>query len=152
MDIGDFLTPERIVLDAKLRDKAHLIGEAARLCHVPPAGPPPAAIEGALLARERLGSTGLGAGFALPHARVEGLDDYAGLFLRLARPIEFDAIDGRPVDLAFVLLIPFATKTPHVAVLAAIARRIRDTTIAARLRTAGTQEAVHDLLTGMNTS
>ena len=98
------------------------------------------------------GSTGLGAGFALPHARVEGLDDYIGLFLRLARPIEFEAIDGRPVDLAFVLLIPFETRTPHVAVLAAIARRIRDTTVAARLRSAKTPDAAHDLLTGMNTS
>jgi nitrogen PTS system EIIA component len=152
MDISDFLTPERIVLDGKFRDKAHLIGEAARLCRVGPPGPPPAVIEGALLARERLGSTGLGAGFALPHARIEGLDDYAGLFVRLARPIEFDAIDGRPVDLAFVLLIPFETKTPHVAVLAAIARKIRDTTIAARLRTAKTPAAVHDLLSGMKTS
>lgn len=152
MEIGDFLTPERIVLDTKLRDKAHLISEAARLCHVPHAGPPPAAIEDALLARERLGSTGLGAGFALPHARVEGLDDYVGLFLRLAKPIAFEAIDGQPVDLAFVLLIPFETKTPHVAVLAAIARRIRDATVAARLRAAKTPDAVRDLLTGTKTS
>jgi PTS system nitrogen regulatory IIA component len=152
MDIAEFLTPERIVLDAKFRDKAQLISEAARICNALSPAPPPAVIENALLARERLGSTGLGAGFALPHARIEGLDNYVGLFIRLARPIDFEAIDGRPVDLAFVLLIPFDTKTSHVAALAAIARKVRDTTIAARLRTAKTPALVHDLLTSVNNS
>lgn len=106
-----------------------------------------ASVETALRARERLGSTGLGGGFALPHARIEGLADYAGLFLRLARPIDFDAIDGRPVNLAFVLLIPFETTTPHVAALAVISRKFRDAALVARLRKAGTPAAAYEALT-----
>ena len=86
----------------------------------------PEAVQAALAAREQLGSTGLGAGFALPHARIEGLDAYLGLFVRLAKPIDFEAIDGKPVTLVFVLLIPSETTIPHVAALAAISRRFRD--------------------------
>jgi nitrogen PTS system EIIA component len=152
MDIADFLTPDRIVLDAKLRDKAHLIGESARLCGTLVPEVAAESVEAALMAREQLGSTGLGDGFALPHARIDGLCDYAGLFLRLARPIDFAAIDGRPVDLAFVLLIPFDTTIPQVSVLAAIARRMRDTTVATGLRTARTPALVLDLLTGVTKS
>jgi PTS system nitrogen regulatory IIA component len=146
MDIPDFLTPARIALDVKPRDKTQLISETARLFGALVPGLAPAAVEAALHARERLGSTGLGAGFALPHARIEGLDDYAGLLLRLSKPIDFDAIDGKPVDLAFVLLIPFETKTPHVAALAAISRKFRDTARVQKLRKVDTQAAAYALL------
>jgi PTS system nitrogen regulatory IIA component len=152
MDIADLLTPDRIVLDAKLRDKAHLISESARLCGALVPGATAGPVEAALMAREQLGSTGLGDGFALPHARIDGLRDYASLFLRLARPIDFAAVDGQPVDLAFVLLIPFDTTIPQVSVLAAIARRMRDTTVATGLRTARTPAQVFDLLTGVTQS
>jgi PTS system nitrogen regulatory IIA component len=147
MDIADFLTPDRIALDVKPRDKTQFIAETARLfgCLVP--GVQAVAVETALRARERLGSTGLGGGFALPHARIEGLDDYAGLFVRLAKPIDFDAIDGKPIDLAFVLLIPFETKTPHVGALAAISRKFRDAALAAKLRKIGTPAAAYEALT-----
>nr|WP_294518263.1 PTS sugar transporter subunit IIA [uncultured Rhodopila sp.] len=147
MDIADFLTPDRIVLDAKPRDKTQFIAETARLFGAAIPALQPASVETALRARERLGSTGLGGGFALPHARIEELHEYAGLFLRLAKPIDFDAIDGRAVDLAFVLLIPFETKTPHVAALAAISRKFRDPALAARLRTIGTPAAAFEALT-----
>src|SRR5580704_15121438 len=120
MDISDFLTADRVVLDSRPRDKSALIGDIARsFARLLPALRPQA-VEAALLAREQLGSTGLGAGFALPHARIEGLETYLGLFVRLARPIDFEAIDGKPVTLIFVLLIPFETTIPHVAALAAI--------------------------------
>jgi PTS system nitrogen regulatory IIA component len=147
MDIADFLTPDRIVLDVKLRDKAQLISEAARLFGKLLPAVQPVAVEIALHARERLGSTGLGAGFALPHARIEGLDAYAGALLRLAKPIEFDAIDGKPVDLAFVLLIPFDPAKAHVAALAAISRKFRDAALVAKLRKADLPSAVYGLLT-----
>jgi PTS system nitrogen regulatory IIA component len=147
MEIADFLTPDRIVLDVKLRDKAQFISETARLFGKLVPAAQPVAVEIALHARERLGSTGLGAGFALPHARIEGLDAYAGLLLRLARPIDFDAIDGKPVDLAFVLLIPFDPSVAHVAALAAISRKFRDAGLVARLRKAATPAAVYELLT-----
>ncbi len=148
MEISDFLTPDRVVLEARSRDKTALIGEIAR--HFARSVPAlkAQAVETALLARETLGSTGLGSGFALPHARVEGLQAYAGLFLRLSKPIDFQAIDGKPVQLVFVLLIPFETATPHVAALAAISRRFRDADLAARLRTAKTPVEAYGFLTG----
>ncbi len=106
MDIADFLTPDRVTLNLRVRDKGHLITELTRLAasHAPAVSP--ATIEAALRARERLGSTGLGAGFALPHARIDGLKQFLGFLVRLARPIDFEAIDGGPVDLLFLLLIP----------------------------------------------
>jgi PTS system nitrogen regulatory IIA component len=86
-----------------------------------------------LLLREELGSTGLGAGFALPHARIEGLTDYLGLFIRLAKPIDFNAIDSKPVQLMFVLLIPSETTVSHVAALAAISRKFRDAALVTKI-------------------
>ena len=148
MDIADFLTQDHVVLDARLRDKTLLLTEAARLLGRAIPTLQPSVIEQALMDREQLGSTGLGAGFALPHARVEALRAYLGLCMRLARPIEFDAIDGKPVDLVFVLLIPTEPATPHVTALAAISRKFRDATVLARLRKAETQAAAYAVLTG----
>ena len=148
MDIADFLTQDHVVLDARPRDKTLLLTEAARLLGRAVPALRQSVIEQALRDREELGSTGLGAGFALPHARVEALQSYLGLCLRLARPIEFDAIDGKPVDLVFVLLIPTEPATPHVTALAAISRKFRDATVQARLRKAETQAAAYAALTG----
>lgn len=147
MEIADFLTPERVLLDVRLRDKSQLIGEIARGFGRLLPGLSPDAVETALAAREQLGSTGLGAGFALPHARIDGLDSYAGMFLRLAKPIDFDAIDAKPVRLVFVLLIPPEPATPHVAALAAISRRFREAGLVERLLKADTPIAAHDVLT-----
>jgi PTS system nitrogen regulatory IIA component len=138
MEIADLLTPDRIVLDLRSRDKSQLMGEIGRIFRRLVPALRPEAVEGALLAREQLGSTGLGAGFALPHARIEGLETYLGLLVRLARPIEFDAIDGKPVRLVFVLLIPAATEVSHIAALAAISRRFRDPERVAKLAKAET--------------
>ncbi|MEA2788176.1 MAG: nitrogen system component [Acetobacteraceae bacterium] len=147
MEIADFLTPDRIILDQRPRDKSQLIAEIARLFGRSMPAPPPDAIEAALLAREELGSTGLGGGFALPHARIEGLSDYLGMFVRLAKPIDFQAIDMQPVRLVFTLLIPSRSATPHVAALAAISRRFRDADLVARLMKAETQAIAYGFLT-----
>jgi nitrogen PTS system EIIA component len=147
MEITDFLTTDRVLLDVRARDKGKLIGEIARNFEKLVPALSPEAVETALAAREQLGSTGLGAGFALPHARIEGLETYLGLFLRLARPLDFDSIDGKPVQLVFVLLIPAETSIPHVAALAAISRRFRDATLVAKLRKAETQSAAFGVLT-----
>ena len=146
MEIADFLTPGRVVLDARPRDKAQLIAEIARLFSRH--GRKPDIVENALLARERLGSTGLGNGFALPHARIEGLHTYLGLFVRLSKPIAFDAIDGKPVTLVFVLLMPSETTESHVAALAAISRRFRDPELASKLQIAKNAETAYGFLTG----
>jgi PTS system nitrogen regulatory IIA component len=139
MEITDFLTPDRVILDLRARDKSHLIAEVARAAGRLLPALKPATIETALLAREQLGSTGLGAGFALPHARIEGL-------VRLAKPIDFDAIDGRQVRLVFVLLIPAEAVTPHVAALAAISRRFRDAERVGRLEKADSPAQAHAIL------
>lgn len=146
MEISELLTPDRILLDVRPRDKSQLIGEIARMFGRLVPGLKQEAVERALLAREQLGSTGLGAGFALPHARMEGLTAYLGLFVRLAKPVEFELIDGKPVQLVFVVLIP-GESTSHVAALAAISRRFRDAALVAKLKKAETQAAAYGFLT-----
>lgn len=146
MDIAELLAPARVVLDLKARDKANLLAALSRIA----AGSAPevsqAVVEAALTARERLGSTGLGSGFALPHARIDGLGRFVGLFARLARPIDFDAIDAKPVDLLFLLLVP-AGAADHVGALAAVSRRFRDPALAARLRATRTPADAFKMLT-----
>jgi PTS system nitrogen regulatory IIA component len=147
MEISDFLNPDRVILDLRVQDKAHLISEAARLfCRSVPMLDPNV-VEIALAAREQLGSTGLGGGFALPHARIDGLEVYLGMFLRLAKPIEFDAIDAKPVQQVFVLLVPSDATVPHVGALAAITRRFRDGGLVTRLREAKTPATAYGFLT-----
>jgi nitrogen PTS system EIIA component len=147
MEIADFLTRDRVILDVRPRDKTQLIGEIAQLFgRLVPALKPETVLT-ALLAREQLGSTGLGNGFALPHARIEGLTAFLGLFARLAKPIDFDAIDGKPVTLVFVLLIPPDSATSHVAALAAISRRFRDAALVTSLREAKTPVMAYGFLT-----
>jgi PTS system nitrogen regulatory IIA component len=147
MDIADFLTPDRIALDVRVRDKPALIAEIARQFARTTPTLQPETVQAALLAREQLGSTGLGSGFALPHARIDGLDPYLGLFLRLARPIDFEAIDGKPVQLVFVLLIPSESATPHVAALAAISRRFRNADLVTRLQRTKSPIEAYGILT-----
>ncbi len=142
MDIADFIAPDRIALDLRVRDKAHLLRELANRAEPAGEGVPADLILAALQSRETLGSTGLGKGFALPHARIEGLKRFVGLFARLARPIDYDAIDGAPVDLVFLLLMPAEAGKLHVAALASVARRFRDGGTVARLREADAETAL----------
>lgn len=148
MDIVELLTPGRVLLDVRVRDKGQLIHEIARAIAKSVDGVSADAIVASLTARERLGSTGLGNGFALPHARIQGLDRYAGLFARLAKPLAFDSIDGNPVTLVFALLIPAEGDKPHVAALAAITRRFRDAEMVGSLRGATTAAEAFALLSG----
>ncbi len=147
MEIADLLTPERVILDIRSRNKTQLFGDIARQCGRLVPAVRPDAVEAALLAREQLGSTGLGAGFALPHARIEGLDSYIGLFVRLAKPIDFDAIDGKPVRLVFTLLIPSNGPSSHVTALATISRCFRDPDLSTKIGLAATQVAAYGFLT-----
>ena len=92
-----------------------------------------------LLTREKLGSTGIGQGIAIPHGKVATLPRVYGLFARLATPVEFDSIDGRPVDLVFALLAPEHAGADHLKALAKISRLLRDPDVVAKLR--GTEDA-----------
>ncbi len=95
-----------------------------------------------LAARERLGSTGFGGGVAIPHAKLAGLPNVTGLLIRLAQPIEFKAVDDLPVDLAFALFSPTDAGADHLKALARVSRRLRDPGLVAKLRGAGSSDAL----------
>lgn len=126
-----------ILLDLDVRTKAALMHELAEVLARRARQAVPTVL-GALRAREALGSTGIGRGIAVPHARMPGLVGPASCFLRLARPIAFDAVDGQPVDLVFALVGPSEGAAEHLASLAAVTRRLRDADVAARCRAART--------------
>lgn len=146
MEIREFLDPSNIIPQLFSTDKTQALRELSRRASTV-LGLPQESIFNAIMAREKLGSTGLGQGFALPHARIDGLDHFFGLFARLGRPIAFEAADEKPVDLIFFLLIPANSVVNYVTVLASIARRIRDQDIAKRLRLAEDPAVLHALLT-----
>ncbi len=101
----------------------------------------------ALLQRERLGSTGIGSGIAIPHSKFESLASLVGLFARVEKPILFDALDGEPVDLVFVLLAPEGAGADHLKGLSKIARVLRNPSITAKLRASKDADVIHALLT-----
>lgn len=148
MRLTDLIKPDRIVLGLRAGDKAQALAEMAKRAstHVPVAS---AVIQAALAAREKLGSTGFGRGFALPHVRIEGLQSQFGMLVRLAKPIDYEAIDGKPVDILFLLLIPVETGNDHVAALAAISRSMRDEDNLAAVRKASDPAMLFDTLAAM---
>ncbi|GGL55723.1 PTS sugar transporter subunit IIA [Wenxinia marina] len=101
----------------------------------------------ALMEREGLGPTGVGDGIALPHARLEGLDRVRGLFVRLEKPLEFDAVDRQPVDLVFALLAPADAGVEHLKALALVSRTMRDSHTCAKLRANSDPSTLHAILT-----
>jgi len=100
----------------------------------------------ALLQREKLGSTGLGQGIAIPHAKIAGLNRVTGVFARLASPVDFDAIDDQPVDLVFVLLAPEHAGADHLKALAKISRLLRDPVMVSKLRGTDNAAALYAIL------
>ncbi|MDJ0738294.1 MAG: PTS IIA-like nitrogen regulatory protein PtsN [Gammaproteobacteria bacterium] len=131
--------------------KKRVLEQAARLLAA--AGPEPEAeqIFERLLERERLGSTGLAGGVALPHARMPGIEASHGAFLRLADAVEFDALDGQPVDLVFALLVPEDATEEHLQLLGRLASMFNDPLLCERLRDAEAEEALA-ILTGHSTT
>lgn len=101
----------------------------------------------ALLDRESLGPTGVGHGVALPHARMAGLDQIGGLFLRLKKPLEFNSVDRQPVDLVFALFAPEAAGVEHLKALALVSRTLRDESVCAKLRSNDDAATLHTILT-----
>lgn len=105
-------------------------------------------IVAALNERERLGSTGFGAGVAIPHGKLPGLTEVVGYFVRLNQPIDFQAVDNLPVDLVFLLLSPPDAGADHLKALASVSRALRDRQALAKLRGARSRDAIFALLTG----
>jgi PTS system nitrogen regulatory IIA component len=100
----------------------------------------------ALLQRERLGSTGIGDGIAIPHGRMAGIDRLVGLFARAEKPIDFDALDGQPVDLVFVLIAPEGAGADHLKALARVARVLRNPVVLEQVRAARDPAAIYAIL------
>jgi PTS system nitrogen regulatory IIA component len=100
-----------------------------------------------LMKREKLGSTGIGQGIAIPHGKVATLSRVYGLFARLPQPIDFDSVDGQPVDLVFVLLAPEHAGADHLKALARISRLLRDSAVVAKLRGTDDAEGLYAILT-----
>ncbi len=146
MKIAEFLAPEDVLVDLRAQQKRQLIAElggraAARLRL------PKDEIISALLNRETLGSTGMGGGIAITHARIEGVAMPFGVVARLQRPIAFDAIDDAPVDLVFLLLLPKADNADSLAALALVSRKLRSPGDVARMRRAQSAIDLYDALT-----
>ena len=99
-----------------------------------------------LFAREKLGSTGLGQGVAIPHGRIKGMKDAVGAFLRLTAPVPFDAPDGKPVNLVFVLLVPERATDLHLQILSELAQLFSDKSVREHLLMAESAEAAHKLI------
>lgn len=99
-----------------------------------------------LLERERLGSTGIGGGIAIPHGRMAGISAPLGMFARLAQPIDFDSIDERPVDIVFLLIAPEGAGADHLKALARVSRLLRDRSLVEKLRATDNADALYALL------
>ncbi|MCB1971274.1 MAG: PTS sugar transporter subunit IIA [Geminicoccaceae bacterium] len=100
----------------------------------------------ALLEREKLGTTGIGDGLAIPHAKLDGIDEVTGFFMRLSSPVDFDALDDQPVDMVFCLLAPCESGAEHLKALARVARVFRDEDLCAKLRHATSNSSAYALL------
>jgi nitrogen PTS system EIIA component len=143
--LNDLLRPEDVISALTVPNKKSLFVHLSRIAAK---GRPLSATEitERLLDRERLGSTGFGSGVAIPHGKIEGLDHVVGLFAKLASPIDFAAIDDMPVDLVFLLLSPPDAGVEHLKALARVSRRLRDKSFVAKLRGAGSNDALYALL------
>ena len=145
MEISDLLAPEGVSADLKATSKKQALQELAKRAQEV-TGLAERRIFDALLERERLGTTGVGMGIAIPHAKLHELDRLYGLFARLAQPSDFDAIDDAPVDLLFLLLAPESAGADHLKALARVSRLLRDKAMCAKLRGADNPDALFALL------
>jgi len=145
MKISDLLSPEDVMIDVRAPNKPLLLQELAAKAaislglRVDQVGP-------YLLKREELGSTGIGDGVAIPHARLPDLQRPFGLMAKLKVPIEFDAIDGQAVDIVFVLLLPANAENGQLGALALVARTLRSSEIRDRLRRAKDASGLHSVI------
>jgi PTS system nitrogen regulatory IIA component len=146
LEISDLITPDSVVAKLKVSSKKQALQELAQRAAKIARLPERRIFEG-LVGRERLGTTGVGQGIAIPHAKFPELNRLYGLFARLEQPIDFDAVDERPVDLIFVLLAPGDAGAEHLKALALVSRLLRNQTVCAKLRGSDDASALYALLT-----
>jgi nitrogen PTS system EIIA component len=145
MSLTDLIAPNAVIPALKVTSKKQAIQEiavkAAELT-----GHNERAIAEILLQREKLGSTGVGNGIAIPHGKLPKLNQLFGLFARLERPVDFESLDSQPVDLIFLLLAPETAGADHLKALARVARLLRDPDVAQKLRTSDDADALYAML------
>ena len=146
MPLNDILAPNAVIPALKVNGKKQALQElAAKAAEL--TGQNERAIFDVLMQREKLGSTAVGAGIAIPHGKLPNLNKLFGLFARLGRPIDFEALDGAPVDLMFLLLAPEGAGADHLKALARVARLVRHPEVASKLRQSADAEALYAVLT-----
>ena len=141
MTISALLSPDRIFIDADISSKKRLLEFIANAVATQ-FNLPQSALFNNLLDRERLGSTGLGKGFAIPHARLVNLDTTIACFIRLDQPVNFEAPDNQPVDLVFAIIIPENATDEHLKILSSLAKIFSQSEICEAIRNAGSSEEV----------
>jgi PTS system nitrogen regulatory IIA component len=146
MTLDDIIDSQSVLANLKAQNKKQLLQELSQALARRIAVDYRIIFE-TLLTREKLGSTGIGQGIAIPHGKLASLSRVYGLFARLASPIEFEAVDGQPVDLVFVLLAPEHAGADHLKALARISRLLRDPAVVAKLRGTDTPEGLFAVLT-----
>ncbi|HXP06743.1 MAG TPA: PTS sugar transporter subunit IIA [Stellaceae bacterium] len=147
LEIADLVTPRSVIAQLRAPTKRQVLQELARRAGTM-VGVADRRIYDALTERERLGTTGIGNGVAIPHCRLGELTRLYGLFARLERSIPYEAIDDEPVDLLFLLLAPADAGAEHLKALALVSRLLRDRAMCEKLRGANSADALYALLTG----
>ncbi len=146
MELAELLSLGGVVANLKASSKKQLLQELSqRAAQI--TGLSERAIFDVLLERERLGTTGVGNGIAIPHGKLAELERLHGLFAKLERPVDFDAVDDEPVDLVFLLLAPESAGADHLKALAWVSRLLRDKTVCEKLRGSDEDDALFALLT-----
>ncbi len=140
------LSPENVVLDIPVTSKKRAL-EQMSLLFENHQGLERASVFDSLFARERLGSTGLGHGVAVPHGRVKNINSPCAAFARLAQPVAFDSPDGQPVDLILVLIVPEAATQQHLDILAEVAQRLSEPSVLEQLRREPDSMRIYEMLT-----
>ena len=146
MEIADLIRPEDVVPNLRATSKKQALQELAKRA-AKRTGLPERRIFEVLIERERLGTTGVGSGVAIPHGKLAELQRLSALFARLEDPVDFDAIDEQPVDLICVLLAPEGAGADHLKALARISRVLRDRSICEKLRGTESSDAIYAILT-----
>ncbi|MBT6094792.1 MAG: PTS IIA-like nitrogen regulatory protein PtsN [Rhodospirillaceae bacterium] len=146
MEITDLISSDTVVANLHATSKKQVLQELSRRA-ADITGEHERAIFEVLMERERLGTTGVGSGIAIPHGKLQSLERLHGLFARLEQPVDFQAIDERPVDLIFLLLAPESAGADHLKALARVSRVLRDGKVCEKLRGTDTSEALFAILT-----
>ncbi|MEQ8319838.1 MAG: PTS IIA-like nitrogen regulatory protein PtsN [Rhodospirillales bacterium] len=146
MELSDLLDSDSIVANLRATSKKQALQELARKA-ADVTGLDERKVFGVLMDRERLGTTGVGSGIAIPHGKLADLDQLYGIFARLEKPVDFQSIDDRPVDLIFVLLAPEEAGADHLKALARVSRLLRDHDICDKLRATGESDALYAIMT-----